>query len=149
MLGEIGDLEEGDDRGWDGWMTLLTWWTWVWVNSGSWWWTGRPGVLRFMRLQRVGHDWATELNWTEALHRIRCLVDTSSAGICVPKVQRCLFHSSVNGQEHLVRCFPWVSLFQKHQRKTNYKWQRLKSGWRSDKISLQCNWQGNFLISMG
>ena len=43
----------------------LTWWTWVWVNSGSWWLTGRPGVLRFMGLQRVGHDWATELNWTE------------------------------------------------------------------------------------
>jgi len=41
----------------------LTRWTWVWVNSGSWWWTGRPGVLRFMGLQRVGHDWATELNW--------------------------------------------------------------------------------------
>ena len=40
-------------------------WTWVWVNSRSWWWTGRPGVLQFMRLQRVGHDWATELNWTE------------------------------------------------------------------------------------
>ena len=55
---------EGDDRGWDGWMTSLTWWTWVWVNSGSWWWTGRPGVLRFMGSQRVGHDWATELNWT-------------------------------------------------------------------------------------
>ena len=56
---------EGDDRGWDGWMASLTRWTWVWVNSGSWWWTGRPGVLRFMGLQRVGHDWATELNWTE------------------------------------------------------------------------------------
>ena len=54
---------EGNDRGWDGWMASLTWWTWVWVNSGSWWWTGRPGVLRFMGLQRVGHDWATELNW--------------------------------------------------------------------------------------
>ena len=54
---------EGDDRGWDGWMASLTWWTWVSVNSGSWWWTGRPGVLRFMGLQRVGHDWATELNW--------------------------------------------------------------------------------------
>ena len=40
--------------------------TWVWVDSGSWWWTGRPGVLRFMGLQRIGHDWATELNWTEA-----------------------------------------------------------------------------------
>ena len=44
----------------------LTLWTWVWVNSGRWWWTGRPGVLRFMGLQRVGHDWATELNWTDA-----------------------------------------------------------------------------------
>jgi len=41
----------------------LTRWTWVWVNSGRWWWTGRPGVLRFMGSQRVGHDWATELNW--------------------------------------------------------------------------------------
>ena len=56
---------EGDDRGWDGWMASLTWWTWVWVNSGSWWWTGRPGVLRFMGSQRVRHDWATEMNWTE------------------------------------------------------------------------------------
>ena len=52
---------EGDDRGWDGWMASLTQWTWVWVNSGSWWWTGRPGVLRFMGLQRVRHNWATEL----------------------------------------------------------------------------------------
>ena len=56
---------EGDDRGWDGWMASLTQWTWVWVDSGSWWWTGRPGVLQFTGLQRVGHDWATELNWTD------------------------------------------------------------------------------------
>ena len=56
---------EGDARGWDGWMASLTRWTWVWVNSGSWCWTGRPGVLRFMGSQRVGHDWGTELNWTE------------------------------------------------------------------------------------
>ena len=56
---------EGDDRGWDGWMASLTQWTWVWVNSGSWWWTGRPGVLRFIGSQRVGHDWATELNGTD------------------------------------------------------------------------------------
>ena len=56
---------KGDDRGWDGWMVSLTRWTWVWVNSRSWWWTGRPGVLWFMGSQRVGHDWATELNWTE------------------------------------------------------------------------------------
>ena len=46
-------------------MTSPTQWTWVWVNSGSCWWTGRPGVLRFMGSQRGGHDWATELNWTE------------------------------------------------------------------------------------
>ena len=56
---------EGDDRGWDGWMASPTPWTWVWVNSGSWWWTGRPGMLWFVRSQRVGHDWATGLNWTE------------------------------------------------------------------------------------
>ena len=59
----LGAGEEGDDRGWDGWMASLTRWTWVWVNSGSWWWTGRPGVLQFMGSQRVGHNWATELNW--------------------------------------------------------------------------------------
>ena len=58
-----GQEEKGLTRVWDGWMSSPTWWTWVWVNSGSWWWTGRPGVLRFMVSQRVGHDWATELNW--------------------------------------------------------------------------------------
>ena len=54
---------EGDDRGWEGWMASPTQWTWVWVDSRSWWWTGRPGVLQFMGSQRVGHDWATKLNW--------------------------------------------------------------------------------------
>ena len=49
---------EGDDRGWDGWMASPTQWTWVWVNSGSWWWTGRPGMLQSMQWQRVGHDWS-------------------------------------------------------------------------------------------
>ena len=55
--------EEGDDRGWDGWMASLTQWTWVWVSSRSWWWIGKPGVPQSMGLQRGGHDWATELNW--------------------------------------------------------------------------------------
>ena len=54
---------EGNDRGWDGWMASPTQWTWVWVNSGSWWWAERPGILQSMGLQRVGHDWATELNY--------------------------------------------------------------------------------------
>ena len=60
----LGAGREGADRGWDGWMASPTRWAWVWVNSGSWWWTGRPGVLRSMGLQRAGHDWVTELNWT-------------------------------------------------------------------------------------
>ena len=63
----LGAGGEGDDRGWDGWMASLTRWTWVWVNSRGWWWTGRPGVLRFMGSQRVGHDWATELNWMKEI----------------------------------------------------------------------------------
>ena len=54
---------EGDDRGWDGWMASSTQWTWVRVNSGNWWWTGRTYVLQFMGSQRVGHDCEAELNW--------------------------------------------------------------------------------------
>ena len=56
---------EGDDRGWDGWMASPTQWTWAWVNSGSWWWTGRPGVLWFMESERVTYDWAIKMNWTQ------------------------------------------------------------------------------------
>ena len=68
MLERLKAGGEGEDRGWDGWMASLTQWTWVWVNSGSWWWTEKPGVLQSMLLQRVGHDWATELNWSESKH---------------------------------------------------------------------------------
>ena len=56
---------EVENRGWDGWMASLTQRAWVWVDPGSWWWIGRPGVLQSMGSQRVGHDWETELNWTE------------------------------------------------------------------------------------
>ena len=61
----LGSGGEGYDRGWDGWMVSPTLWKSVWVNFRSWWWTGRPGMLQSMGLQRVGHDWVTELNWTE------------------------------------------------------------------------------------
>ena len=61
----LGAGGEGGGRGWDGWMASLTRWTWVCVNSGSWWLTGMPGVLQFTWSQRVWHDWATELNLTE------------------------------------------------------------------------------------
>ena len=65
----LGAGGEGDDRGRDGWMASLTRWTSVWMNSGSWWWTGRPGVLWFMGSQRVGHDWATDLIWSDLIWR--------------------------------------------------------------------------------
>ena len=54
---------EGGDRGWDGWMASPTQWTWIWASSGRWWRTGKPGMLQSMGSQRVGHDWATKLNW--------------------------------------------------------------------------------------
>ena len=65
MLGNTEGRRRRDNRGWDCWMESPTWWTWVWINSQSWWSTGRPGVLRSMGSQRVGCDWVTELNWTE------------------------------------------------------------------------------------
>ena len=69
-------------------MASLTRWTWVWVNSGSWWWTGRPGVLPFMGLQRVRHNWATELNWTE-LNYV-CMLQTKLELLCTcPVVSLC------------------------------------------------------------
>ena len=61
---------EGDDREWDGWMASPTQWTWVLVNSGRWWWTGRPGVLQFMGLQRGRHDWETEVTDYSSYHLI-------------------------------------------------------------------------------
>ena len=68
---------EGDDGGWDCWMASPTWWTWVWVISGSWWWTGRPGVLWFMGSQRVRHDWATELNYAAFMLQLRSWIVVS------------------------------------------------------------------------
>ena len=74
----LGAGGEGDNRGWDSWIASPTRWTRVWVNSRSWWWTGRPGVLWFMGWQRVGHNWATELNWTEGCGENGILVRMSN-----------------------------------------------------------------------
>ena len=73
----------GDDRGWGGWMASLTWWTWVWASSGSWWWTGKLGVLQSMGLQKVGHNWVTELNWIT--HQCVCVY------VCVCVITSSLF----------------------------------------------------------
>ena len=78
----VGSSVSFVNRGWDGWMASRTLWRWVWVNSRSWWRTGSPGELRFMGLQRVGHDWAAELNWTDVL---KCEIVFSSwlTSLCI------------------------------------------------------------------
>ena len=94
----LGARGEGDDRGWDGWMASPTRWTWVWVNSGSWWWTGRPGVLRFMGLQRVVHNWATDLIWSvlhKEMYLFQCYSVNSSHPL-LPTVSISLFSARVS-----------------------------------------------------
>ena len=114
----LGAGGEGDNRGWDSWIASLTRWTWVWVNSGSWWWTGRRGVLRFMGLQRVRHDWATELNWTEILY--------------LPKLLRKKLvvedHDLMN---HFTHSW-WVGFYFKphHQNKTQFPPQSVSPIWK-------------------
>ena len=102
----LGAGGAGDDRGWDGWMASLTRWTRVWVNSGSWWWTGRPGVLRFIESWRVGHDWTTELNWTELKafdkadhNKLWKILEE----IGIPDHLTCLLRNLYAGQEETVR----------------------------------------------
>ena len=92
----LGAGGEGDDRGWDGWMASLTQWTWVWVNSGSWWWIGRPGVLRFMGSQRVGHDSVTELNW-----KLKIMIQVMWAAACI---------KYFNLKTGLIHTLCWLSL---------------------------------------
>ena len=75
--------EEGDNRRWDGWIASLTWWTWVWASSRNWWWTGKPGVLQSMQLQRVGHNWATELSSTVRSLSVQTLYDSCCSLSCI------------------------------------------------------------------
>ena len=90
---------EGDDKGWDVWMASLTRWTSVWVNSKSWWWTGRPVMLQLMGLQRVGHDWVTERNWTEDMCICRWMdkegVVRRHNGVSLSHEKECIWVESV------------------------------------------------------
>ena len=94
---------EGDDRGWDGWMASWTQWTWIWVGSRSWWWSGRPGVLQSLGWQRVGHDWVTELNWTEDIKERYKTFHLEDAFIVIPQYpQGIASRTLVNNEIH--RC---------------------------------------------
>ena len=111
---------EGDDRGWDGWMASPTQWTWVWVDSGSWWWTGRPGMLRFMGSKKFGHNWATELNWKIYLlfcswcTTLFCCLARKSHQTPVTPWQCCLV-MTLFGQVPTDRCLGWSSVYSSRQ----------------------------------
>ena len=81
ILGKIEGRRRRGDRGWDGWMASPTQWTWVGESSWSWWWTWKPGALQSMGLQRVGHDWATELNWS--LYSYLYYIVSQSDKLCI------------------------------------------------------------------
>ena len=99
----LGAGGKGDDRGWDGLMASPTRWTWVWVNSGSWWWTGRPGVLWFMGSQRVRHKWVTKLNWKEISSvGVRTCCYSSISSSWIPSWEA----SQVNSFIHSLVIFP-------------------------------------------
>ena len=107
----LGAGGEGDDRGWDGWMASPTQGTWVWVNSGSSWRTGRPGILWFMGLQSVGHDWVTELNWTTKEFTNYVWWYNDFLYVCICKAWRLLSSWILYGQSCLTQKVSWCKLW--------------------------------------
>ena len=91
---------EGDSRGQGGWMASPTQWTWVWVNSGSWWWTGRPGVLQSMGSQWTGHDWATELNFSEGIDSVFLYSLHTHTHTHTQNIPQCLFQNVFNKNDN-------------------------------------------------
>ena len=121
---------EGDHRWWDGSMASLTQWTWVWVDSGSWSWTGRPGVLWFMGSQRVGHDWATELNWT--------IIKTGKLYFheMFPLKNKTLLIDTIISETHC-SCHPFISSSKSErgdkQHLSQHEWFQISVLWREGK----------------
>ena len=125
--------EEGDDEGWDGWMTSLTFWTWVWASSRSWWWTGKSGILQPMGSQRVRHDWATELKWPimeyySALKKKKMLVYATRW----INLEDFMHKKTINVWCHLNEVSRVVKLIETENRKV------VSKGWKEGKISCGC-----------
>ena len=99
--------EKGDDRGGNGWMASPTQWTWLWVNSRRWWWTGKPGVLQSMGSQRVGHDWATELNRTDMLLKKKKTKTTTKKNPYLQGLSLLLVVLTEQASEDQVSHVPW------------------------------------------
>ena len=111
MLGKTEAGGEGDGRGWDGWMASLTQWTWVWVDSGSWWWTGKPGVLWFMGSQRVGYDWPTKLKTFSTSQNTHSEPHCTEDAINFPDKSYQAWALLPHPFSHLHMCFLWSSSF--------------------------------------
>ena len=109
MLGKMKAGREEVNRGWDGWIASPTGWTWVWVSSRSWWWRGKPGMLQSMGSQRVGHDWATELNWMTHSHMVsrKWLQEYYESSLLTSLTLRNVFKSYFVYIK-LIHCFPDV-----------------------------------------
>ena len=113
-------------------MASPTRWTWVWVNSGSWWWTGRPGVLQFMGSQRIRHDWVTKLNWTEGLNQ------TSESP--VKHLEQCM-ENSTEGQPLWCYCHCYMIILGYQAPYVSYRWP-----WNWFKSDEAQHWEHPFLI---
>ena len=98
---------EGDNRRWYGWMASPTQWTWVWASSGNWWWTGKLGVLQSMGLQRVGHDWATELNW------LLITIDNNNRHSLLKTIHSTAFSVKISKYLHITHTFDFLILRRK------------------------------------
>ena len=115
---------KGDDRGWDGWMASATQWTWVWVNSGSPWWTGKLGVLQSIGSQRVRHDWATELDWcsiTNYSFTLEYELLLKSYDSFIQNVRICIFCLSSVRPPPLTKQGPCPTI-QQHYKTENLPW---------------------------
>ena len=146
----LGAGGEGDDRGWDGWMASLTWWTWVWVISRSLWWTGRPGMLQFMGSQRVRHEWATELNWRNnydfclAMMICKYLWKWKPWNISIQL--KCWIVKQWTLEIEIVNWYMWLLLFPLRLHEDN-KWilRKLSMGkipWRKERLPTPVFWPG-------
>ena len=126
--------------GWNGWMASVTQWTWVWVDSRSWWWTGRPGMLRFTGSQRVRHDWPTQLNWTQYMLKLLlfCYSKTNTTSVggrhsWFPFVREVCFLSncpSCWGFLKLLNIRGAISFFEHSKSKSNHFWKHLRLLWQ-------------------
>ena len=132
---------EGDNRGWDGWIASPTQWTWVWARSESGWWTGKPGMLWSMGSQRVGHNWGTELNWTNDQQRRKWITAQTLESWCphgLWNLNFLMYKRGVKTKNHLTLTIKWIKILKSFSRMPDeaYRGQLIKLLLSSESASL-------------